>query len=137
MKAALLVENDETIKNKTIDLLITLEAANTDNRGTSQTDVLGTNVKSIINYSSSESSMKGGGGIPTAGSDQQVRNIELPKGTTHKNMDNTLLPAINTILTRLGIGQDPINISDRIDYSKLKIYENGDRKKGAEGGTSR
>jgi RHS repeat-associated protein len=138
MKAALMVENDDDIKNKTIDLLITLEAANTDGaRGSAESNTLGSNVGQIINYTSATSSYKGGGGKLVNSNEENTLNIDLPRGTDHTNMDNTLLPAINTILKRLGDNKNPIEAARNIDYSKLKIYDNGDRAKGAEGGTSK
>ena len=138
LDAAKKVNMDDQIKNKTIDIVITLESASVDNYGSPYKVTLGSNVKSLINFSSREAKYKGAGG---QFSDQQLNktnkiDIKLGVGINHTNMDNTLLTPINNILNRFGKGVNPIKTAKNIDFNKLKIYNNGSRKKAGNGGTS-
>ncbi len=109
MGVAQSVEVSEKIKNKTIDLLITLEAANTNGLiGDNQEDNLGSNVKQVINFNSNNSSYKGEGG--TIEDKKNMLNINLKKGTTHTNMDNTILPGLISVLKALGDGKNALNL---------------------------
>jgi RHS repeat-associated protein len=138
MNAAAAVNADDQIKNKTIDLLITLEAANTNGMGSPETKSLSDNVKNIINFASAEGDYKGAGAKYYSNSKLSGNKLDitLGKGTEHTNMDNTLLKPINTLLKKVGKGESPIKAAQNIDFKNLKIYNNGSRKKGAEGGTS-
>lgn len=131
LDAANIVNNNKTIKNKTIDLIMTLEVASVDNRGTAYSTSLGDNVLNVLNFNASRSSMNGKGGTTTTGS---VTNITLPAGTTHSNMDNTLFPFIPSILKNMYNGGNPTNYNDA-SFSKAKIYDNGDLDPNAKGGT--
>ena len=137
MDAALRVANDKEIKNNTIDLVITLEPATVGAKsGIPYYLELKSNVKQMINYTSASPSYAGAGGDIEGADQNSVLNQTLSSGTNHTNMDNTLVGAINKVLTRLGNNKNPIKAAKEVDYSKLKIYNNGDRIEGAEGGTS-
>lgn len=135
MDAALKVEADGDIKNKTIDLIITMEPAIVDNRGTPLVRTMGENVKNMINYTSTETSFAGGG-PETSSESQNITNIKLGNGTSHTNMDNTLVPAIGAILNLFNKGKDPVKTANKIDYKKLPIYENGSRGRSGAGGST-
>jgi len=132
LDAANIVNNNSAIKNKTIDLVMTLEAASTDNRGSAYSTALGENVLNVINFNSSRSSMTGNGGTTSTGSST---TITLPPGTTHTNMDNTLMPFIPSILKNMYNGGNPTNYNNA-SFNKAKIYNNGDLDPNAQGGTS-
>ncbi len=128
-----LVNNNDAIKNKTINLVMTMEAASTDNNGSAYSANLGGNVLNVVNFNSSESSMTGGGGRTSTGAST---NITLPSGTTHTNMDNTLTPYLAPILNYMGKGINPVNLINNINFDKAKILNNGDLKPNATGGSS-
>ena len=134
MDAAIKVEKDNTIANKMIDLLIVLEPVKVENNyGYSVSRTLGSNVKSIINYSASHSRFPGGkaeGGLGNRG------DFTLRSGTDHSNMDNTLLTVIGAVLKSFQKGVDPVKAASKIDYQNLKTHDNGSRIPKAKGGTS-
>ena len=125
LDAANIVNNNDGIKNKTIDLVMTMEAASTDNNGSAYSENLGSNVTNIVNFNSSDSSMTGGGGRSSTGN---VTNVTLPAGTTHTNMDNTLTPYIAPVLNHMGNGTNPVQLINNIPFNKAKILNNGDLK---------
>ena len=135
LDAANIVNKDTTIENKTINLVMTLEAASIDGNGSAYSAKVSSNVSNIINFNSADSSMKGGGGLPTSDS-QNVTNITLPVGTNHTNMDNTLTPFIPSILQNMYDGGNPTNYNQD-SFKNAKIYNNGDLDpKNAKNGTS-
>jgi RHS repeat-associated protein len=136
LDAANLVNGNSDIKNKTIDLLITMEAAT--RTGPTSADgystEVGSNVKNLVNFTSASNSYPGSGG--TAGSGTNVLNIGLPSGTTHTNMDNTLTRYLPMILHQTNGGKSPVNVINGIDFNKAKVLNNGDIKPNATGGSS-
>jgi RHS repeat-associated protein len=137
INAAIQVENDETIKNKTIDVLITIEPVKVEGtvQGEPYTGIVGENVKSIINYNADKSNFKGGG---AKSSDTNVPQTDITtgKGTNHTNIDNTILPALKTIINLFRKGLNAVKVANHIKDIPLPIKNNGDTIPGAEGGTS-
>ncbi|WP_374172974.1 DUF6443 domain-containing protein [Flavobacterium tructae] len=125
LDAANIVNKSNTIKNKSIDLIITMEAASADGKGSAYGTSLGSNVANVVNFNSSDSSMTGGGGKTATGSST---NITLGSGTTHTNMDNTLTPYLAPILNHMGKGVNPVNLINNINFDKAKVLNNGDLK---------
>ncbi|MBM6499722.1 DUF6443 domain-containing protein [Flavobacterium macrobrachii] len=136
LDAANLVNGNDKIKNKTIDLLITMEAATRTGPTSAEgySTEVGSNVKNLVNFTSASNSYSGSGG--TAGSGTNVLNVSLPSGTTHTNMDNTITKYLPLILHQTNGGRSPINVINGIDFNKAKILNNGDIKPNATGGSS-
>lgn len=138
LDATNLVNNDSSIKNKTIDLVITMEAG----KRTGPMSAVGystgvrTNVKNLVNFTSATNTYPGGGGTADSSEDTNVLNINLPYGTTHTNMDNTLTPYLPSILKHINKGIDPIKLIEKIPFDKAKILNNGDIVPNKEGGSS-
>jgi RHS repeat-associated protein len=136
LDAANLVNSDENIKNKTIDLIITMEAGirTGDLSSEGYSTEVGSNVKNLVNFTSASNSYPGSGG--TAGSGTNLLNVTLPSGTSHTNMDNTLTRYLPFIIHQTNYGKNPINVIKSIDFNKVKILNNGDLKPNATGGTT-
>ena len=71
---------------------------------------------------------KNGGGIKTS-SFQNITNINLPIGTDHTNMDNSLAPYISPMLNHMNKGTNPVSLMNNIDLNKMRILNNGDLNK--------
>jgi hypothetical protein len=136
LDAANLVNGNSSIKNKSIDLLMTMEAAErTGPMSASGYGVsVGDNVKNLVNFTSATNSYPGAGG--TAGNSTNTLNVTLPSGTSHTNMDNTITRYLPLILHQTNVGQNPINVVNSVDWNKAKILNNGDIKPNAQGGSS-
>ncbi len=124
LDAANFIGENNDINNK-VNLIMTLEAASISNRGSAYSTHLKSNSLNIVNFNSHNSSMKNGGGIPTS-NNQNATTINLPKGTDHTNMDNTLAPFIIPILNRMNNGTDPIKLINNINFKNIPILNNGD-----------
>ena len=135
LNAANMVGQNKDIKNNTINLVMTMEAASIENRGSSVSVSLSGNTQNIINVNSYNSSMKGGGGNSTTSS-QNSTTVNLPKGTNHTNMDNTLAPYIGPILNHMNKGTNPVNLINNINFNNVHIRNNGDLDPNKKGGTS-
>jgi len=103
--------------------------------GEPYTGIVGENVKSIINYNADKSNFKGGG---AKSSDTNVPQTDITtgKGTNHTNIDNTILPALKTIINLFRKGLNAVKVANHIKDIPLPIKNNGDTKPGAEFGTS-
>ncbi len=85
--ASNLLSNNSEVNNQ-VNLVMALEAASIDGRGSAFSLKLNGNAQNIININSYNSSMKNGGGL-TTNSFQNSTTINLPQGTDHTNMDNS------------------------------------------------
>ena len=59
--------------------------------------------------------------------DQMIRTtINLPQGTDHTNMDNTMAPYIAPIINMINIGINPVDLMNNMNFNNIKILNNGD-----------
>ncbi|WP_244314607.1 RHS repeat-associated core domain-containing protein [Riemerella anatipestifer] len=133
--ASNLLSNNSEVNNQ-VNLVMALEAASIDGRGSAFSLKLNGNAQNIININSYNSSMKNGGGL-TTNSFQNSTTINLPQGTDHTNMDNSFAPYIAPILNYMNKGMNPVDLINNINFNGMRILNNGDldpnKKKGTSG----
>lgn len=136
LNAANMIGQNKNINN-TVNLVMTMESASVNGTtGSSVSVPLSGNTQNIINVNSYDSSLKGGGGTTTATS-QNSTTVNLPIGTNHTNMDNTLSPYVAPILNHMNTGTNPVNLINNINFNNVNIRNNGDLDPNKKGGTSR
>jgi RHS repeat-associated protein len=109
LDAANLVNGNNSMENKVINLIITMEAAYKDgNKGYPYSVNLSENTENVINFSSASPSYNGSGG--NSAPDAKQADITLRSGTNHTNLDNTLTPFIGPILNKMIKGENPVDL---------------------------
>ena len=112
------------------DLVITVDPSGADyfNGASTGSQRMLNNVKNAINYRNPVRSGTAGGEI-SYDKDTNGANIDV-KGTTHTNIDDTMLPYIVGDILRAVLGLDAVKNAKQRDPSKIKAVSNSTNDKG-------